>query len=121
MTRDRWLVVTMAAFWAAAGLITPHLPRAGNPQEAVSVVLAFAMAFLLFAWCKAHARTHSIQMPSAAPVLVALFAIVGFPYYAFRGYPFGRALLLLVFAAVTFIGLSVLYGVCFALSGKFGP
>ena len=121
MTHDRWLVVAMAAVCACAGFVEPHIPLAGHPQNAVAVVQMFVMAVLLFAWCKAHARAHSIQVPAGAPALVALLAVVGVPYYAFRGYPLGRALLLLVSAIATFVGLMLLQGICFVVSARLGP
>lgn len=120
MTHDRWVVLAMAVVFAAAGLIEPHLPFGSHPQNAVTVVQTFIMAVLLFAWCKAHARTNAIQAPTGAALLVGVFPLVGVPYYAFRGYPWRRALRLLAWAIATCIGLAALHLLCFHLSATLG-
>ena len=120
MTNDRWFVVAMIALWAVAGLIEPHLPNGGTPFNEVSVVQSFAMAVLLFGWCKAHARTRAIRVPAYAPLLVAIFAPIGLPYYAFRGYGLRKGSLLLAFSLFTFIGLLAAYVFCFYLSTRLG-
>ncbi len=110
----------MAATSALAGLIEPHLPNAGQPINEISVAQAIGMSILLFGWCRAHARTNAIPTPPAAPILVALFAIVGVPYYAFRGFGGKKGMALVAYALATAVGLYIVYVSCFILSAQLG-
>jgi hypothetical protein len=120
MTHDRWLVVGMAAVWAIAGVVEPHLPNAGAPLNETGVVQSLAMTLLLFAWCKAHARTHATRPPVGSPLLVALLSPIGLPYYFFRGYGFRKGLALLGLAVLCFLAFATAYFLCFQASARVG-
>ena len=120
MTPRQWVAI-MAAVWGGGGLVEPHLPNAGQPLNEVAIVQNLILAILLFGWCKAHAQAQSIKPPTAAPLLVALIAPVGVPYYALRGFGFRRGALLIGWALLTFAGFLALYIVCFAVSARIAP
>ena len=120
MRHDRWLVISMAAVWAVAGIVEPHLPNAGAPINETGVVQSLAMTLLLFAWCKAHAAAHTKRPPVAAPLLVAVLSPVGLPYYFFRGYGFKKGLGLLGLAILCFLAFGSIYLVCFQASARLG-
>jgi hypothetical protein len=78
----------MICVWAIAGLVEPHLPDASQPLNLVALCQSLAMTVLLFGWCKSHAQVRSVKPPAAAPLLTALVAPIGLPYYAFKTYGF---------------------------------
>jgi hypothetical protein len=112
------LLLVIAATFAGAGVLEPHFPRPGEPFNEISLAQSIAFAVLLFAWCKADAASRSIRPPRGAPILVALVAPIGVPYYFFRTRP-GRTALRDIGKAVIFFGiLCALYYGCYYLSAR---
>ena len=88
MKRDRLLLLFFVATWLVAGLLEPFAPSYGREfHNEVSLVHTFVLAVVLFAWCRAHAVTHGVELPKGARLLVALLPPVGLPYYFFRAFP----------------------------------
>jgi len=115
MTSKR-LLIAIGAVWGIAGLIEPQFPDPGEPFNPVGMVQGLAVALLLFSWCKAHAEEHAIKAPPGAPLLVAVFAPIGLPYYAFRGYGLRGGMRLVGLALAAFVVFGVIYLVCFEVS-----
>ena len=120
MASPRAFVLGMAASWAVAGLVEPHIPDAGQPLNAVGAAQSIAMAVLVFCWVKTHARAQAITPPAGATILAALLPPIGIPYYAFRGFGFGKGAKLTGLALLTFIGLVLIYAVLYELSARIG-
>ena len=118
MSTAQRLVVAMGGMFAVAGVLEPHVPHPGTALSPVGTAHTIVMAVLLFAWCRADAAARGIRAPIGAPLLVALIAIVGVPYYFFRILPTSRALLASAKALGFFVLLLVLYAGCFLLSTK---
>ncbi len=110
------LVVALGFVWGVTGLVEPHLPDAGETLNAAGAAQGVLTSLLLFAWCKAHARAHAVQLASGAALLVAVIAPLGVPYYAFRGFGFRRGARLIGLSIVTLLLLIAIYFVCFELS-----
>lgn len=85
------MIVSFAALSVAAGIFAAYTEHQGVDPRVVTVATMFPFAALLFTWCKADAAHRGIEPPTGAPLLVALFAIVGIPYYYFRILPPLRA------------------------------
>lgn len=110
------LVVAMGGMFAIAGVLEPHVAHAATPLSSVGTAHTLVMAALLFLWCKADAAGRGIRPPTGAPLLVALIAIVGVPYYFFKVLPTSGALIAIGKAALLFLLLLVVYAACFLLS-----
>lgn len=94
MTRDRVLLLVIAATRLISGFIEPFAPSYGQVHNEVTLPHAIVLAILLFAWCKSHAMANGVSpLPAGSPLLVAVLAPVGVPYYLFRAFPWRRALL----------------------------
>ena len=93
MTRDRILLLAIAATWLVGGFIEPFTPSFGQPYNEATLPHAVVLSVLLFAWCKSHAATLGVVPPMGAPLLVGLIAPVGIPYYFFLAFSWRRALL----------------------------
>jgi apolipoprotein N-acyltransferase len=106
---------------AVVGVLQPHVSQGGAPLSPLVTGYTLVMAILLFSWCRADASARGIAVPSAAPILVALLAIVGVPYYYFRVLPFGRALSAIGKSVLFFLLLIVLQGVCSFVSARTSP
>jgi len=115
----RQLLIVLGLVWAITGTIEPHLPNAGEPLNAMGVVQGIATTVLLFAWCRAHARAHAIRPATGAALLVGIFAPIGVPYYAFRGFGLRGGARLIAFAIVGFVALMAVYFLCFTVSARF--
>ncbi|MGO4223676.1 hypothetical protein AB4Y64_17715 [Lysobacter sp. TAF61] len=109
MKRDQLIVGVLIATWPIAGLIEPFTPSYGQIYNEASLGHALVLAILLFAWCKAHASERGVPAPTGAPLLVALLAPVGLPYYFFRSFTWRRASVGLAKALLVFMGCCVLY------------
>ena len=118
MTTANRLLVAMGGISAVVGVLEPHLPHVEGPLSPLVAAYTLVMATLLFAWCKADASNRGIAVPAAAPILVALLAIVGVPYYFFRVLPFGRAVSAIGKAILFFVFLIILQGVCNFVSAR---
>src|SRR5262245_32942860 len=92
VTREQLIVGAFIATWPIAGFVEPFTPGYGRVQNEVSLIHTFVLAILLFAWCKAHAAARGITPPTAAPLLVAVIAPIGLPYYLFRAFPWRTAI-----------------------------
>jgi hypothetical protein len=112
------LLVAMGGISAVVGVLEPHVSQPGSPLSPLVAAYTLVMAILLFTWCKADAAARGIAVPAAAPILVALIAVIGVPYYFFRTMPFGRALSATGRAVLFFFLLIVLQGVCAFVSGR---
>lgn len=119
MRQDRRLLVAMTVLYALIGCLAPHLPDPDQPSRELGLVHGLTLSILLFAWCKAHARAHSIEMPSGARLLVAALPPVGLPYYAFKGFGARKGARLLGMSLLVFVGLNATLAVCFTLSSHF--
>jgi hypothetical protein len=119
MARPRWYVLVFALVLGFLGLVEPHFLAEG-PTDGATVAQAIVMSMLLFHWCKAHASYNSIRPSRGAPLLVALFAPIGIPYFALKGYGFGKGMRLIGLSVLTYLGLGILYGVCFGVSSLVG-
>ncbi len=117
LTRQR-LIVAMGGMFAVAGVLEPHVAHPGTTLSPVGTAHTLVMAVLLFAWCRADAAARGIRPPPAAPLLVALMAIVGVPYYFFKVLPAARALVAIGKALLFLLLLLVVYAACFFLSTK---
>ena len=120
METDKRLVVAMAVTWLVAGAVEPHLPNAGQPFNPVGTAQSLVLAFLFFAWCKAHAAKHHIAPPAAAALLVGIIPPVGIPYYFFRGFGWREGIRGSLIATSCLIGFIVLYFMSFMLSARVG-
>src|SRR5215469_10114012 len=85
------LIVSFAVLSVAAGIFTAYTQHERVDPSVVTFATIFPFAALLFAWCKADAADRGIEPPTGAPLLVALFALIGIPYYYFRILPPLRA------------------------------
>ena len=115
----RQLLIVLGLVWAITGIIEPHLPNAGEALNAMGVVQGISTTVLLFAWCKAHARAHAIRPATGAALLVGIFAPIGVPYYAFRGFGLRGGARLIALAIAGFAALMAVYFVCFAIGAQF--
>lgn len=120
MRPDRSLVLVMALVWLLAGVVEPHLPNAGQPVNATSVVQTILLAVLLYAWCKAHATAHQVNPASGAPLLVAVIPPVGVPYYFIQGFGWRKGTLLCFFAICCFVFFYAIYLAAFYSSARVG-
>jgi len=118
LTTVNRLLVAMGGISAVVGVVEPHVSHVGSPLSPLVTAYTVVMAILLFTWCKADASARGIVAPVAAPILVALIAIIGVPYYFFRTMPFGRALRATGKALLFFLLLIVLQGACSFVSGR---
>ena len=118
MSSANRLLLGIAATFVVTGIVEPHLPNPGQFPNEIGVAQIFVLAGLLFAWCKADAASRGVRPPAGAPLLVALFALIGVPYYFFRTRPWRTALLdtgrALGFLAITY----ALYYGCFYVSAR---
>lgn len=85
------MTVSFAVLSVAAGIFAAYIQHNREDPGVVTVATIFPFAALLFAWCKADARHRGIEPPTGAPLLVALFALIGIPYYYFKILPPLRA------------------------------
>jgi len=92
---------------AVLGVLQAFVRLQHDDSRIVTVVSMFAFAPLLFAWCKADAAHRAITPPNAAPLFVALFALVGVPYYFLRTLPLGQAGIAIARAAGAFLLMGV--------------
>lgn len=118
MSTANRLLVAMAGTFGVVGVIEPHVPHVGTPLSPLDTAHGLVMAVLLFSWCRADAAARGLRPPAAAPILVALIAIVGVPYYFIRVLPFPRALAAIGKSLLFFLMLLVVYFVCYFLSVK---
>jgi len=110
MTRDRILLLAIAASWFVVGFLGPFTPSYGQAYNETALPYWLVLSALLFTWCKSHAATLGIAPPAGAPLLVGLIAPVGIPYYFFRVFSWHRAFLAMgktFLFAVSCIALSV--------------
>ena len=113
---SKQLLFAIGAVWGAAGLIEAHYPNVPEPFSPVGMVQGLATGLLLYAWCKVHAKEHGIKPPPGAPLLSALLALVGVPYYAFAGFGLRGGARLVGLAVVAFVVFGLIYVVCFEIS-----
>jgi hypothetical protein len=118
LSKANRLLVAMGGTSAVVGVIEPHVSQVGTPFSPLVTAYTVVMAILLFTWCRADASARGVPVPAAAPILVALFAVVGVPYYYFRVLPFSRALSAIGKAVLFFLLLIVLQGVCYVVSSR---
>jgi hypothetical protein len=118
LTTANRLLVAMGGTSAVVGVLEPHVSQVGAPLSPLAIGYTLTMAVLLFTWCKADAAKRGIVAPVAAPILVALLAIVGVPYYFFKTLPFDRALRATGKALIFFLLLIVLQGFCSFASAR---
>jgi len=114
--QPRSLLALIAVTWGVAGLLGPHLAHAGELPNEVWVVQSLVTGFLLFVWCKAHARAHAIELPTGAALLVGFVAPIGVPYYALRGYGLGAGLRLIGKAIGMLVACEAIYVACYVAS-----
>ena len=107
MTKDRKFLLALAAVGLIGAIAEAFLPEPRKVFNEVGVVQAFLYAVLLFGWCKEHARTKGIQPPPGAPLFVALFCPIGIPYYALKGFGFGKGMKLVGWCLLFWVGLAV--------------
>ena len=110
----------MAAVWLGAGIVEPHLPHAGQSFNVVGVIQTLVFSFLLFGWCRTHAESHNITMPTGAAAFSALLPPFGVPYYLLRGFGWRKGSLLVLLAAGLLVGFVLLYVVSFVVSARVG-
>jgi hypothetical protein len=92
MAPDRGLVVAYVATWPIAGIVDSVLPTDNEIFTTSWIVHTLVLSVLLFAWCKTHASVRGMSPPPGAPLLVALIAPIGLPYYFFRAFQWRIAL-----------------------------
>ena len=110
------LLVAMGGMSAVAGVLEPHVPNPGSPFSPVFTGYTLVMSVLFFFWCRADAAARGIRPPPAAPLIVALIAIVGVPYYYMKVLPLSRALIAIGKAALFSLLLGVINAACLYLS-----
>jgi len=111
MRRAQRLLLSLLALFAVMGVLHARVPEARQPFGEFAVGESILVAALLFAWCKADAAERGISPPKGAPVLVALFAPVGVPYYILRTRPWRAAAVSILRAFLFFLALGVVYEV----------
>jgi hypothetical protein len=84
------------------------------------MVQGLVTGFLLFVWCKVHARAHAIEPPTGAALLVGFVAPIGVPYYALRGYGFRAGLRLIAKALGMLVVCEAIYVACYVASAWVG-
>ncbi len=99
-------VLSILALSIACGIFQAYIRAQGKDLRIVMVSSTFPFAILLFSWCKADAAHRGIEPPVGAPLLVAMLALVGVPYYFYRALPWRKASLAL-FGAVCVFALMV--------------
>src|SRR5690349_635792 len=102
MIRPRTFVVAMFGVSASLGVLQAYVRAQHQDLRIVMLISMFTFAPLLFAWCKADAIKRAITPPPAAPLLVAMFALVGVPYYFLKSLPLRQAMVSIVLAAGLF-------------------
>jgi len=111
MRRAQRLLLSLLAAFAVMGVLDALVPEARQPFTAFDFAKGILVVALLFAWCKADAAERGISPPKGAPVLVALFAPVGVPYYFLRTRPWRAAAVSILRAFLFFLATSVVFGV----------
>ena len=103
MSHPRTFVVAMFGVSASLGVLQAYVRAQHQDFRIVTVISLFTFAPLLFAWCKADATSRAIALPPAAPLLVAMFALVGVPYYFLKSLPLRQAAVSIALAAGLFV------------------
>jgi len=109
MTRDRILLLAIAASYLLAGFAEPFSDRPNEMFSGFAVIHSFVILVLVFFWCKADAAARQIPLPVGAAFLAALIPPVGVPIYFFRAQPWRNALLLTVYALAFQVFLYLLF------------
>src|SRR5258706_4509705 len=103
VTRPRIYVLSILALSIACGIFQAYVRGQGKDLRIVTVPSIFLYAILFFSWCKADAAHRGIEPPDGAPLLVAMLALVGVPYYGDRALPWRRASLALLGAVCVLV------------------
>jgi hypothetical protein len=109
MARDKALVLAFMATWPIAGFLEPLSPSFGQPITEVWLPHTFALAFISFAWCQAHAKVLGRTPPAYAAPIAAVAWPIGVPLYLFRVLPWRAALPAFSKACGVFVACALLY------------
>jgi peptidoglycan/LPS O-acetylase OafA/YrhL len=77
------IVIVSFVAAALAVLESPFNSQITGADVAASIVTTC----LLFTWCQVDSNERQVPMPNGARLFVALFALLGVPYYYFRSSP----------------------------------
>ena len=122
MTRNvqaNLLVAVFAGSWLVVGVLERLLAFRGYEPSETVLLHAVLLSFLAFAWCKAHAREHRVQVPTYAPMVAGLAWPIGVPLYLFRAFPWRSALVGTLKAIGVFVLCAGLYVAGALVGGRF--
>jgi hypothetical protein len=108
MRADKAYVIAIIASYVAAGIALPWSPDDAHTLGPVALSHLAVMSFLLFGWCKAHARSRGVPPPYGAPFLMGAATLVGLPYYAIRAMGWSRGAWLCLKGIALLLGATLL-------------
>ena len=110
--RGRRLIIlgTMLALAGTLGVLDTIYAASASWQSSSMFINGLVMSFLTLAWCITDAQWIGYRIGGVLRVVIVLFAIVGFPIYAFRSRGRG-GWRLLGLGLLFFIGLLIVSGV----------
>jgi hypothetical protein len=111
MRADKAYVIAITASYVAAGIALPWSPDDARTLGPVTLSHMAVMSFLLFAWCKAHARARGVLPPYGAPFLMGAATPLGLPYYAIRALGWSRGAWLCLKGIGLLVGATLLSGI----------
>jgi hypothetical protein len=117
-SRRTAIIIALLLLSGVAGLLQGYLGYIGQDARISVAVTIFPFAGLLLAWCKADAAHRGISPPDGAPLLVAIFALVGIPYYFFKVLAPGRAIIHILVAYLLLIVSTVVTGAAHLLASN---
>ncbi|TAJ54818.1 MAG: hypothetical protein EPO48_03595 [Nevskiaceae bacterium] len=85
------LLFLIALSFLVAGVVEESAQSFASAVGLVAVIHLIALAFLGFAWCKAHVASRGIREPTGSAFWVGAIAIIGVPLYFFRSMPWRQA------------------------------
>lgn len=116
---NKILVLLLVSF-VVAGIVENLSINGHRPAYELAVVHAIAIAILLFAWCKAHARFNNIAEPGLSAILTGLIAPIGVPLYFYRGFGFKQGSIKTLKAIGFFLAAMLVYEIGAFVSDQIG-
>lgn len=108
----KYLLLTILVSFLLSGIIDGIYDEEGDLFGVSLAPQSLVLAFLGYAWCKAHQRARGIKLSNFYAMLVALIAFIGVPLYFYRTMPVKQA----SWSTLKAIGYFITTGVIYALS-----
>ncbi len=110
------LLVTILITFLLSGIIDGIYDDEGDLFGVSLAPQSIILAFLGYAWCKAHQRARGIKLSNGYAMLVALVAFIGVPVYFYRSMPVKQASWATLKSIGYFITTGVIYGLSYTTS-----